>query len=212
MRNSSNYGYTVWLFKVFSIKKLLHSKIIRKENNRQSFGNGHKTHGKPGNKQRTPFHHTNLTHQRSFKNINLRIDHHTRGKWFIQSLKHRKENLLSGLEHPLLIILSSVYEYDMKDVQGNLSNPFFEKTVSWWKYSMRINAERVSHTLIISYQVNIVTIWYRITRGPERLGPQKPSLLPSVRHLYMIHTHPSHSVLSNSLKCVDQLSLLFWFI
>ena len=35
------------------------------------------------------------------KNLNLKLDHHTGGKWFIHNPKDHKENQLLGLEHHL---------------------------------------------------------------------------------------------------------------
>ena len=35
----------------------------------------------------------------SVQKINLKLDHHTGGKWFIYSPKHRKENQLLSLKH-----------------------------------------------------------------------------------------------------------------
>ena len=45
------------------------------------------------------------------------MDHHKADKWFIYGTRHRKENQLLGL----------VYKFGIKEVHGNMSNPFFEK-------------------------------------------------------------------------------------
>ena len=50
-----------------------------------------------------------------------------------------------------------------------------------------ISAETVSHTFIISYQVIIANIQYRTTSVQKRAGHLRPSLPPSVRHLYTNH-------------------------
>ena len=39
-------------------------------------------------------HSSKLTHLLSFKNMDLKMDHHTGGKWLIHSLKHRTKNQL----------------------------------------------------------------------------------------------------------------------
>ena len=53
-----------------------------------------------GNKSiaKIPLHHIKLSHQMTIKN--LKVDHHTGGRWFIHDSKHRKEDQLLSLEHP----------------------------------------------------------------------------------------------------------------
>ena len=68
------------------------------------------------NQQKQPP-YVKLAHQPSFRNVNLKLDHHTGGKWFIHGPKHRKENKLLSLKHsdyPDLLC-----EYDIKEVHGN---------------------------------------------------------------------------------------------
>ena len=66
-----------------------------------------------------PLHYIKLTHQHSYRNINLKSDHTTVGKRVIHGHKHRKEIQLLSL---MLIILVLVYRYDIKEVHGNPSN------------------------------------------------------------------------------------------
>ena len=49
--------------------------------------------------QKLPLHNAKLTHHFSFRNINLKLDHHRGGKWFILSPKHCKVNYLLSLKH-----------------------------------------------------------------------------------------------------------------
>ena len=46
-----------------------------------------------------PLHYIKLAHQLSFRNINLKLDHNTAGKWFIHSPTHLKENQLLNVKH-----------------------------------------------------------------------------------------------------------------
>ena len=43
------------------------------------------------------FHHTKLTHKLTSKNLNLKLDHHTGGKWFIHS---HKQIIVSTFTNP----------------------------------------------------------------------------------------------------------------
>ena len=56
-------------------------------------------------------------------NVNLKMDHHTGGKWFIHGPKHFKENQMLNLELSQ-IILSLVCRLGIEEVHGHLSNPF----------------------------------------------------------------------------------------
>ena len=42
--------------------------------------------------QKIVFHHITLTRKLVLRNITLKMDHHTGGKWFIHSPKHCKKN------------------------------------------------------------------------------------------------------------------------
>ena len=84
-----------------------------------------------------PLHHIKLSHQLTSKNLNLKVDHHARGKWFIHGPKTRTRiNLIPPVAQPgtpLLIILSILVWYVIivckshtEEVQGSLSNPFLK--------------------------------------------------------------------------------------
>ena len=65
-----------------------------------------------------------------------------------------QEESVTKLETPCWLSLVLICKSDVNEVNGNMSNPMFEKktvdrnTVERW-----INPEAVSHTVIISYQV-----------------------------------------------------------
>ena len=46
---------------------------------------------KAKNEEKIPIHYIELTHQLSFTNINLKVDYHTVGKWFIPWWRHQME-------------------------------------------------------------------------------------------------------------------------
>ena len=46
-----------------------------------------------------PGHYIKLTHQLSFRNLHLKVEHQTGSKGFIHGPKHHKENQLLPLEH-----------------------------------------------------------------------------------------------------------------
>ena len=57
-----------------------------------------------------------------------KVDQQTRGKWFIHRTKHHKDNQLQSLE------LSCKYpsrdcKHDIKQSEGNMSNPIFKENV-----------------------------------------------------------------------------------
>ena len=79
---------------------------------------------KDNNKKQTskkiPLHCINLTHQLKFRIISLKLDHHTRGKWFIHGPNHHKQGeSISKPETLLLINLSIECKYDIKGVHGD---------------------------------------------------------------------------------------------
>ena len=47
-----------------------------------------------------PLHSVKVTHKLSFRNINLKVDNHRGGQWFIHGPEHRKEIRLLRLKHP----------------------------------------------------------------------------------------------------------------
>ena len=67
-----------------------------------------------------------LTHQLTIKNLNLKVDHHREGKWFIHGPKHRKEKGESVAKPGtrLLIIISIVCKSHIEEAKCNLSNTF----------------------------------------------------------------------------------------
>ena len=55
--------------------------------------------------QKSLFAKIKLLYQLTIKSLNLKVDHHTGGKWFIHGPKHRKENQLLSMEHPCWLSL-----------------------------------------------------------------------------------------------------------
>ena len=111
----------------------------------------------------------------AFKNINLIIDHHIGGKWFIHSPNTGRRIVCLAWDIPA-DYSSLLCKSDIQEVHGNLSNPLLERNVHGrtpppppkkkkkkkknpitgrW-----INVETISHTLIISCQVNTVECRY----------------------------------------------------
>ena len=60
-----------------------------------------------------------------FRNIHIKVDHHTGGKWFIRKPKHRKaiEFVVAPLTL-LLVIISIECKFEINEVRENLLNPF----------------------------------------------------------------------------------------
>ena len=55
-----------------------------------------------------PLHCVKLTHQLSFKNLTLNVDHHTGDKWFTHGPKHCKENQLLTLKHSWVYYVNQI--------------------------------------------------------------------------------------------------------
>ena len=127
------------------------------------------------------------------------MDHHTEGKWFIHGIKHRKEIQLP--RKLLLIILSLVCKSDIKQVYGDLSNPFFKQVICkvawnncvahnllssltatpfWWKSDM-IQMGRWNHAYV-------ALVWYRNSNHIHRA-------IVSRERFYRWDTAPCKSVL-----------------
>ena len=81
----------------------------------------------------------------------------------------------------LLIVLSTVCKYDIKEVIGNQSNPFFKKRVYGWKHPREVDNCRnsspyIKHFILSKYWQHMV----KDNQCPERAGHHRPSLSPSV--------------------------------
>ena len=81
-------------------KKLFKSKIIWKENDRQNLGDV-KICNNNKRQSKMLLHYFKLTYQ-LYKNINIKMNHHTRGKWFIHG---PQKNQLLTLEHSYCLSL-----------------------------------------------------------------------------------------------------------
>ena len=92
-RKSRDYVYGKWWSVVLRIKKAISGWSHMRGIIKVTFGQCIKTITK------TKHRYVKLTHQLSFRNINLKLDHHTAVKWFIHDPKHRKENRLLSLKH-----------------------------------------------------------------------------------------------------------------
>ena len=136
----------------------------------------------------------------SFGNINQRVDHHTRCKWFIRGPKHRKANQLLSLEHSSRLSLVSICKSDLKEVNGTLSNLFLERKVHEKKNRRQVDKCRKSgssmnHFILFNYcQYTVNDNQYL-----ERAIHHRPSLFPSVRQL-------------NTNYIPHQLNMKIWII
>ena len=92
-------------------------------------------------------HFVKLTQQMSFRNLNLKLDPHTGGKWFIHGPKKRKANQLLSQKHSCW--LSWVYYVNMIIRRSMETSPirFFSRR----KFVGENILETVPHTLDISY-------------------------------------------------------------
>ena len=80
-RESGDWVYGLWQYEVLNIRKVLQCKIMSKENNRQIWVMYTDINKAKTNTRDIPFQYIKLTHQLSFRNIYLKVDHYTRCKW-----------------------------------------------------------------------------------------------------------------------------------
>ena len=140
-----------------------------------------------------PLHYVKLTHQLSFRNINLKLDNRTRGKWFIHSPKHHEENqLLLKRITLLLIILTSVCKYDIKEVHGNWSNLFFKTKVHGQKHPidglMQERRNSIANALELCLSCTNTLLWY-IQKDTMPLSSKTDQNLPYVVSIGQILAH-----------------------
>ena len=103
---SRDYFYGMCQYKVLSIKSYFKVKSFKMKNNRQNLGYVKKTWKKKCNKSiENPLHLIKMTHQLSFRNINIKVAHHAEWGWFIYSPKHHKDNQLLLLSHYCQVFL-----------------------------------------------------------------------------------------------------------
>ena len=102
IRNSKDYVYGKWVYKVLGIWKGYHR--VKKSSPVSCM----KPWTEARNNDKYMKYHSTLTYQHSFWNVSRKVDSHAGGKWFIHGPKRRKEN---QPETPLLIILSIVCKW-----------------------------------------------------------------------------------------------------
>ena len=68
------------------------------------------------NQQKLLLHQINFSHQLAYKNLNLKVDHHTGGKWFIHDPKHPASFLLFAVCHNIYhkFVVSPEYIWSSK--------------------------------------------------------------------------------------------------
>ena len=96
-RKNRDYVYGIWEYQVIkkAISEWNHIRGVIKV----TFGQCIKAMIKVKHQSKIPLHYGKLSHQLSFKNINLKLDHHTGGKWFIHDPEHHKGNQLLSMKH-----------------------------------------------------------------------------------------------------------------
>ena len=157
-----------------------------------------KTIIKTKRQQKIPPHCVKLTHQLSFRNVNLKSEHPSGGKWFHPRPQRPQGELVTKPETLLLIILSLVCKHDIKEVHGNKSIPVFKKKVLGWKHQREVDNCRnsspyIGHFILSKYwQHPVQDIQCR--KGQAAIGPF-PSVntnkqkwhTPSIRLLKVNH-------------------------
>ena len=89
---------------------------------------------------------SNIQTHYHFKLDFQKVDQHTGRKWLIHDTKHRKDNQLQSMEHPVEYS-SRESKHEVKESERNIFNPVFKRNVQGRKHPGRcafVESEQLS--------------------------------------------------------------------
>ena len=86
-RKIRHYVHWIWRYKVLSLKRLFQNRIMWEEEWLVTLGQCIKTKIKDQHQSKIPLQYVKRTHWVLFRNINLKLNHHTGDKWFMHGPK-----------------------------------------------------------------------------------------------------------------------------